>query len=83
MMNDTDEKVVLPFRPEITLTIEKKTLQAFFDGMAEKIAEKTAEKLAEIFALANQNQTTEAPAEAPKADGILRPYEPETEGGKK
>ena len=51
--------------------------------LAEKIAEKTAEKLAEIFALANQNQTTEAPAEAPKADDILRPYEPETEGGEK
>ena len=82
-MNENEEKVVLPFRPEITFTIEKKTLQNFFDVLAKKIAEKTAEKLAEFFALANQNQTTEAPAEAPKADDILRPYEPETEGGEK
>ena len=68
-MNEKDEKVELKFQPELTFTIEKQTLQKFFDGLADKIAERTAVYLAEIFALANQNRTTEAPAESNEEGG--------------
>ena len=83
-MSENEEKVVLPFRPEITFTIEKKTLQKFFDVLTEKIAEKLAEYLLEPCDPANQEQPTAAAgsaAETPK-DDPNEPWgdEPETEG---
>ena len=84
-MNENEEKVVLPFRPEITFTIEKKTLQNFFDVLADKIAERCAVYLFTMYDPANQEQPTAAAsgsaAEAPK-DDPNEPWgdEPETEG---
>ena len=84
-MNENEEKVVLPFRPEITFTIEKKTLQKFFDVLADKIAERCAVYLFTMYDPANQEQqaaaAAESAAETPKDD----PNEPwgdesETEG---
>lgn len=70
-MNENKEKVVLPFRPEITFTIEKKTLQKFFDVLADKIAERCAVYLFTMYEHANQEQPTAAAgsaAETPKDD---------------
>ena len=83
-MNANEEKIVLPFRPEITFTIEKKTLQKFFDVLADKIAERCAVYLFTMYNSANQEQPTAAAgsaAEAPK-DDPNEPWgdEPETEG---
>ena len=83
-MSENEEKVVLPFRPEITFTIEKKTLQNFFDVLTEKIAEKLAEYLLEPYDSANQEQPTAAAGSAAETtkDDPNEPWgdEPETEG---
>lgn len=81
-MNENEEKVVLPFRPEITFTIEKKTLQNFFDGLAEKIAEKICEKIVVIRLNEYGPNATGSVEDAPK-DDPNEPWgdEPETEGG--
>ena len=81
-MNENEEKVVLPFRPEITLTIEKKTLQKFFDGLADKIAGRTAVYLAAMLANAGrEEQPATPPAAEPMHDDPTQPWgdEPETE----
>ena len=87
-MSENEEKVVLPFRPEITFTIEKKTLQNFFDVLTEKIAEKLAEYLLEPCDPANQEQPTAAAGSdadqlKPLKDDPNEPWgdEPETEEG--
>ena len=83
-MSENEEKVVLPFRPEITFTIEKKTLQKFFDVLADKIAEKVVEKVV-VFNLndtANQEEPAAGSATDPLKDDPNEPWgdEPETEG---
>ena len=83
-MNENEEKVVLPFRPEITFTIEKKTLQKFFDVLADKIAERCAVYLFTMYDSANQAQPTAAAGSAAETtkDDPNEPWgdEPETEG---
>ena len=83
-MSENEEKVVLPFRPEITFTIEKKTLQKFFDVLADKIAERCAVYLFTMYDPANQEQPTAATGSAAKTpkDDPNEPWgdEPETEG---
>ena len=83
-MNENEEKVVLPFRTEITFTIEKKTLQKFFDVLADKIAERCAVYLFTMYDSANQEQTTAAAGSAAETtkDDPNEPWgdEPETEG---
>ena len=60
-MNENEEKVVLPFRPEITLTIEKKTLQKFFDGLADKIAGRTAVSASRVSDLSSRKGACDLP----------------------
>lgn len=83
-MNKNEEKVALTFRPELTFTIEKKTLQNFFDVLADKIAEKVVEKVV-VFNL-NDTANQEEPAAGSAADPLKDDPnetcgdEPETEG---
>ncbi len=78
-MNEKDEKVELKFQPELTFTIEKQTLQKFFDGLANKIAERTAVCLAVMLGNASrEEQPATPPAAEPMHDDPTQP-EPETE----
>ena len=84
-MNENEEKVALTFQPELTFTIEKKTLQNFFDVLADKIAERCAVYLFTMYDPANQEQPTAAAESAagPLKDDPNEPWgdEPETEEG--
>ena len=83
-MNEKDEKVELKFQPELTFTIEKQTLQKFFDGLADKIAERTAVYLAVMLGNASrEEQPATPPAAEPIHDDPTQPWgnEPDTEGG--
>ena len=81
-MNENEEKVVLPFRPEITLTISKKALRDAIDTLADKIAERMAIYLAVMHECVQEQQPASGSAADPRHDDPNEPWgdESETEG---